>query len=392
MIRLFLAISISLVSLAAAKAEGVVSAITSAPIYPNGIVRDLRSGINIHLQSEQVRGIDFMNPAVAGYGLEAGGTLEIEMVSGFQRDPDIPLDDRTILLVAGAPQQGLPAAPFGLKVSEGDNPYTYVIRSKNGAAVPASELISLAPGARRDPIPQRGIKIIHIGRLKAFVSRGEFGVIEVRFKDVSGIVIRSGRGIVKFQEKPRPEVFPTNIPHDQRNHNWQRVPTSSVVGSGNNSLPIPLLLYAKNAGFDRDGLEGVGVISRQQVVKSGASLNKWTERFDAGLLLQDMDGNGVLELGKDEIIGGVRETLPDGAEGSQVVTPLVKDRPFLSRSTSNYNNRAAETVGGSIMQVVYVVGDKPGLYRLEFVLLEKPGSFASSDGSRFTYTIVAEDR
>jgi len=42
------------------------------------------------------------------------------------------------------------------------------------------------------------------------------------------------------------------------------------------------------------------------------------------------------------------------------------------------------------MQVVYVTGDKPGLYQLKFTLFEKPGDLNSIDGSSATYSIVAE--
>ena len=371
-------------------ADGLISSITSAPIYPNGIVTDLRSGLNIHLQSSAAQGIDFMDPAVPGYGFEAGGSLEVELISGFQRDPDIPLDDRTILLVAGTPQQGLPAEPLGLEVLEGDNPYTYVIRPKENFGIAANALLSVAPGAALDPIRQKGIKIIHIGRLKAFVSRGKTGVIEVRFKDSNGDVIKQGRGSVRFLNEPRPEIFPTNIPHDQRNHNWQRVGSSQIVGVAPNTIPISLILYSKNEGLERKGLLGAGVVSRMQLEAMNFRPTSLFHRFNGGLIIRDSNNNGRLEPGEDQIVGGIREIVPDQAQGNQVVTPVVNDKPFLSNPTAAYNERAAQTIGGAIMQVVYVAGNKPGRYRIEFILLERPGDLNSKDGSSFTYTVVVE--
>ena len=89
-------------------ADGIVSQVVSAPIFANGTVRDIPSGINIYLQTDNVRGLDFMNPAVIGYGIPPGGSMEVELVSGFERDPNVPLDSRSLLLTVGAPQQGLP--------------------------------------------------------------------------------------------------------------------------------------------------------------------------------------------------------------------------------------------------------------------------------------------
>ena len=200
-------------------ADGIVSTVTSAPIHPNGIVRDVRSGLNIHLQNDQFKGLDFMDPSVPGYGIPPGGRLEVELTTGFQRDPNIPLDDRSILLVVGTPQQGLPARALGLSVQEGRNQNTFVITSNNPDGARPDQLLSPAPGAASDPIRARGIKIVHVGRTRAFVSRGEKGSVAVRFLDRSGNLIAGGVGEVSFLPEPRPQVYPTNVPHDQRNHN-----------------------------------------------------------------------------------------------------------------------------------------------------------------------------
>jgi len=375
------------VNATAALADGIVSKVTSAPIFPNGIVRDVRAGINIFLQSETVQGDAFLNPQVLGYGIPDGGRMEVEMISGYQRDPEIPLDGRAIILVVGTPQQGLPAAISGLSIREGENQHTFVITPESGGAQ-AETLLSPAPGAAFDPVRQRGIKIIHIGRASAFVSRGEKGVVEVRIFDGDDNLLSSGRGEVKFLPEPLPQIYPTNIPHDQRNHDWQRVGVGKILGVASNTLPIPLLLFEKNEGLGNRGIFGAGVLSAPQLSEMNYTFPEALEQFTGGLILKDSDGNGLLDPVADTIIGGFSIEKPQGAAGDQVLTPLVSEKPFLSVSTGQYNPRAGAAIGGTIMQVVFIAGDTPGVYRLAFSLLREPGNPESGIGSSTTNTVI----
>ena len=220
-----------------ALAEGIVSVVVSSPIFANGTVRDIRSGINIYLQRDNARGLDFMDPEVIGYGIPPGGRMEVEMMEGFQRDPNVPLAQPSILLVAGTPQQGLPGRTAGYTVSQGKNENTFVIMPKTPDGLDAAGLKTTVPGASRDPIPQRGIKIVHVGMRMAFVSRGTSGKVEVRIYDGKDKIVNKGTGEMKFLTKPQPQIFPTNIPHDKRNHNWQRVAPGETVG-GTNTLQV----------------------------------------------------------------------------------------------------------------------------------------------------------
>ncbi|MEO0327749.1 MAG: hypothetical protein AAF217_04040 [Pseudomonadota bacterium] len=372
------------------RADGIVNSVISAPVHPNGLVRDMRSGINILLQRPDAMGESFLDPRVVGFGIPSGGRMEIEMVSGFERDPEIPLDEKTLILVTGTPQQGLPAKLTGLNVSQGGNENTYVITAEGNAGFAAEALLSPAPGAAFDPIRQRGIKIIHIGRTSAFISRGDKGEVSVRIFDASNAIVASGKAETLFYPYPRPMIFPTNIPHDQRNHNWQQVGPGQIVGASNNTLPLPLILFDRNRALENLGLIGVGVLSRVQAEELGYIIPKSLDRYSAGLILQDRDGDGLLNPVSDIIIGGMSVTAPDNANNFQVVTPLVSERPFLSVDTGRYNERAGKNVGGAIMQVVFIAGDLPGLYQINFALLENPGDFESEDGSDYTYTVVVE--
>lgn len=371
-------------------ADGVVSQIVSAPIFANGTVRDIPSGINIYLQTDNVRGLDFMNPDVIGYGIPPGGSLEVEMMSGFERNPNVPLDGKSLLLTVGAPQQGLPEKAGGHIISQGENPYTFVIKPTHKDGIIPERLESPAKGVAFDQVQQRGIKIIHIGRHFAFTSRGEKGVVEVRFKDRGGNVIARGSGEITFLAKPRPQIFPTNVTHDQRNHNWQRLKPGQVVGVAKGTLPMPFLLFDENEGVNNMGIFGAGVLSSQQLQNLGYKMPKELERYNGGLILKDRNGDGFLSPDIDIILGGIINETPEGASGYQVVTPLVKEKPFLSKPTIEFNKRAGEAFGGSIMQVVYIAGDKPGFYRMTFSLLEKLGDITSQDGSSVTYTVIVE--
>ena len=389
-LRIILALGIFLSVVSSAFADGIVSRVTSSPVFANGIVRDIRSGLNIHLQTDDALGLDFMNPEVIGYGVPPGGSLEVELTSGFQRDPEVPLDGSSILLTVGTPQQGLPEGRAGYKVREGENEHTFVIEPTGPDGMLPEALESPAPGVAFDQVQQRGIKIIHIGRNFAFVSRGETGTVEVRFKDSSGNVIARGQGAVDFLPEPTPRIYPTNVTHDQRNHNWQRLKPGQVVGVAKGTVPLPMLVFEKNEGFGKVGILGAGVLSSQQLAEMNFELPQSLARFNGGLILKDRNNDGVLNPATDVIIGGIVEEVPAGAVGHQVVTPLVRERPFLSKPTGEFSERAGKAFGGAIMQVVYIAGDKPGLYRPTFVLLERPGDLESPDGSSFTYTIVAE--
>ncbi len=111
---------------AGARADGIVSTIVNAPLSASGTVRDARVGINVYLQSEVAPGLEFMDPAVTGYGIAPGGRLEIELVEGFQRDWEVDLTQSAIMMVTGAPQQGLPGKAVGYTVGEGANENTFV--------------------------------------------------------------------------------------------------------------------------------------------------------------------------------------------------------------------------------------------------------------------------
>ena len=373
-----------------AAADGIVGRVVSAPIFANGTVRDIRSGINIYLQRGDAPDLDFHDPTVIGYGIPPGGRMEVEMVSGFQRDPNIPLAQPSILLTVGTPQQGLPGDVVGYTVSEGQNPNTFVITPNTPAGLDARKLISPAPGAARDAIRARGIKVIHVGLKLAFASRGNQGTVAVRIYDGGGKVQHQGTGTIDFLPSPIPQIFPTNIPHAKRNHNWQRVAPGQSVGGSDGTVPLAFLLFARNEGYGKKGLNGVGVLSTRELKTLDRTLPAALKRFTAGLILQDTNGDTLLDPATDRIIGGVTITAPSGAKGQQVTTPLVRGNLYLSVPTAAFDERAGAKLGGSILLLEFIAGDRKGQYRTTFTLLSDLNDITSPDGSSYAYTVVVE--
>ena len=91
--------ALTLTPSAIALADGIVATVVNSPLSAAGTVRGAHAGINIYLQSNQAKGIEFFDPKVPGYGIPAGGRIEIEMGKGFERDWDVPLSQAAIMLV-----------------------------------------------------------------------------------------------------------------------------------------------------------------------------------------------------------------------------------------------------------------------------------------------------
>ena len=238
-----------------AQADNIVSTIVNAPLSASGTVKDARAGINVYLQSAAAPGLEFMDPEVTGFGIAPGGRLEIEMAEGFERDWSVDLTQNAIMMVTGAPQQGLPGKAVGYTVGEGGNENTFVITPTGAQGLPAATLMSPAPGAKADPIRQRGLKVIHIGfQQSAFRNRGNRGRVKVRFLDSAGSVTQKGAAEIEFLSAPVAQVLPTSFPDKRRNHNWQRAAPGQILGQAPGTVPIVLMLYGRAQGLTGDEL------------------------------------------------------------------------------------------------------------------------------------------
>jgi len=190
-----------------ALAEGLVAKIVNAPLSATGTLAGARVGINVYLQSDAAMGDAFMNPEVIGYGIPEGGRIEIELAGDYERDWGVPLAQSSIMMVTGAPQQGLPGAAIGYTISEEDDENIFVITSTEGGALIAENIKSGAPGAANDRVRQRGIKVIHIGfQESAFDNAGTSGTVFVRIKDANGDVLNEGSASIDFLTKAQPQI------------------------------------------------------------------------------------------------------------------------------------------------------------------------------------------
>lgn len=382
----------------AARADGIVSTIVNAPLSATGTVKDARVGINVYLQNSTAPGIEFMDPEVVGYGIPKGGRLEIELGEGFERDWEVGLSQAAIMLVTGAPQQGLPGKAVGYAVTEGDSDNVFVIKPTGEAGLTAETLRSPAPGAKSDPIPQRGIKVIHIGfQQSAFFNRGGAGEVKVRILDADSKAVHRGNGKIAFVDRPVPQILPTNFPQGRRNHNWQRVKAGTVLGHGDGTVPVTLMLYGKAGGSDaaalyafKGGIAGAGVLSTQQLKASGYEKLAALARYNGGLIVRDSDGDGRLDPAKDQIIGGVIGKAPAGARGQELRSLERDGKPVLSQPTAEVAAKPGQRWGGAIMMLQFTAGNKAGKYRPTLALLSDPDDLSSGDGSSYTYTIVVE--
>jgi len=381
-----------------AAAEGIVAKIVSSPLSGTGVVQGAHVGINIYLQSDAAKGIEFMDPNVVGYGVAAGGRVEIELADGFERVASVPLTQKTMMVVAGAPQQGMPGKAVGYKVGEGANANTITITPTKEGGLPAEGLMSPAKGAKNDPVRQRGIKVFHVGLLVSpFVNRGVSGTVHVRFIDGAGKTTQSGSASLKFLAAPVPQVHPNNFPDKQRNHNWQVVKTGEIVGKNSATVPIPFMLYEQAKDLTpaamvkfKNGIVGAGVLSTQQLAATKFEKPAALARYNGGLIVRDVNGDGVLDPKVDQIIGGVIGSAPSGAKGQEIHSLNINGAMDLSRPSTAFNPKFGKVFGGAIGLLQFTAGDKPGLYRPTLALLSDPSNQSSPDGSSYTYTIVVK--
>ena len=377
--------------------SNIVSEVVNSPLSATGTVSGAEVGINVYLQSGSAEGMEFMDPKVPGYGIPSGGRIEIEMAEGFRRKPGVPLSQKAIMLVTGAPQQGLPGKVVGYRVTEGIEDNIFVIEPVSAAGLPAEKIMSPAPGSKADPIRNRGVKVFHVGFLQsAFISTGSAGVVKVRILDGAGKVVHEGKGKVNFLSSAVPQVLPNNFPDKRRNHNWQRVKSGDVLGVTPGTVPITANLYAKADVPPKEmvkfkqGIVGAGVLSTPQLNRMGYKRPQAIARYNGGLIVQDTNGDGELDPARDRIIGGVIASAPKGAKGQELRSMESGGKPVLSKPAAAYAPKPGKRFGGAIMQMRFTAGSKPGQYRPTLALLREPGDLNSGDGSRYTYTLVVE--
>jgi len=385
------------VALSPSAADGIVAKVVNSPLNSAGLVKEGYTALNVYLQKPEAEGIEFFNPEIPGFGIPAGGHIEVEMGGDFARDPAVAMDTGAVHMVSGTPQHGLSSKGLGYQSVEGENPNIFVVSAISPEGLPAEKLLPRATVEKLDPIPNIGLKVFHIGLSTiAFANRGARGSVAVRVVDGNGKVLASGQAEVDFWDTPRPQIHPNNFLHGGRNHNWQSVFSGETVGQATGTIPLTFMLFEKPTGTaeqirnSRAGIPGAGVLSSRQLAEMKFELPAAIARYDSGLIVRDTNGDNALDPRVDQIIGGVATDVPDGESDFEVRSLVQFEKPLLSQPTGVFSERAGERIGGAIMQVQFKTGMTKGKYRPTFALLEDPTDLSSGDGTAYTYTISAQ--
>ena len=371
-----------------ASADVIVARIVSAPLSADGLVKGAPTGINILLQKSDAMGGDFMDPMVVGYPLTPGG-IEIELSGDYARDPDVAIAQPTVMVLSGVPQQGMPGSALGYTVSEGKTPMTIKLTPTDPNGVAAEAV--MAPGGKNDPHRSKGIKVFHVGLFEsAFSNDGDSGTVSVRFLDADGNVVHEGSANVDFLDAPEPQVFINNFADGGRNHNWQSVSAGATLGSDAGTLPLAFVAYevpAPDAIGSKDGLIGIGVMSRSEIDATEAEVPSGLERYTDGLVLQDTKGDGRLSLDDDRIIGGVTVDAPEGAGDYELKSLIQHGARDLTRPSAAYHARFGPIFGGGVGLLQFTTGGAPGLYRPAIHLLRDPSDPTAGDSATAEWTV-----
>ena len=127
-----------------------------------------------------------------------------------------------------------------------------------------------------------------------------------------------------------------------------------------------------------------GVVSVSELAEAGFEMPEELSRYTGGLIIEDLNGDWILDPAEDRVIGGVMHGGPDGASGEDLRSAVRDGAATLSRPTTAFTPGAGRAFGGAILLVQYTVGDAPGHYRPTFALLADPDDLGSGDGSSYT--------
>lgn len=294
------------------------------------------------------------NPATPGLAMRAGDAIRVKLPTAFMRTDEVaikPHADANMVLTKGWPQAAVKL----------EGQYEIGFDGADHAMV-ARALTDIPADGANAP----GIKVIHVrGRTFKNPASGSYPV-RIEHVNAQGALQRVWNGTFKLlQDAPSARLAPSNfhLPPGT-NADYQ------TVGL-NQSLPHPmgLLLW----GAAGSALNSVGVAPRDLVRYP---------RFTGGLLVQDTNGDKVLDPSVDKVVGGIIGAAPEGAKGQAASSPIGEDgKPVLSGEA--VRNPAFPAAAGAgkpnpgLLLVAFRAGDKPGLYRPGFELL---------NGNRVTFT------
>lgn len=297
------------------------------------------------------------NPATPGLALKAGETLRLRLPAEFMRNEAAsikPDADTNLVLTKGWAQAAVKLAG------------QYRIGYDAAAhAMTVTATTDIAATGANAP----GIKVIHL-RGKTFLNPfpGDYAA-NVEHLGADGKVLDSWSGSIKvLEDAPKARLAPTNF-HLQpgTNSDFQKAAPGQVM-----THHLGLLLWGE-AGSP---LNGVGIAPRDL---------KRFPKYTGGLLVQDSNGDKVLDPATDKVVGGIIGAAPEGSKGQSATSPKGADgMPVLSGEVPR-NTAFPPAAGGGkpnpgLLPVEFRVGDKAGLYRPTFELI---------DGNSYQFTLEA---
>ena len=280
------------------------------------------------------------NPATPGLALRSGESLRLMMPAAFKRNTAVAISadtDANLVLTKGWPQGSVRLA----------GQYRVAYDAKDNAMT-----VSATQDVGTDGANAPGIKVIHL-RGRSFVNPfpGDYPV-SVTQAAADGKALAVWQGQLKvLDDAPSARLAPTNfhLPPGT-NGDFQKVAAGQAAPHA-----LGLLLW----GAQGSALNGVGIAPRDL-----ARFPKYT----GGLLVQDSNGDKVLDPAIDKVVGGIVGAAPQGATGQAAISPLGADgKPVLSGEVLR-NAAFPPAIGGGkpnpgLLAIQFKAGSLPGLYR-----------------------------
>jgi hypothetical protein len=235
------------------------------------------------------------NPSTPGVSLKAGETIRIRLPAAFKRNDQVAINpdaDTNMVFTKGWPQAGIKL--------QGQYRIGYDARSNSISAIALADIGTVGANAP-------GIKIIHL-RGRTFINPlpADYAVtVEHIGSDGKTLDVWSGSLKVK-KETPKARLAASNfhLPPGS-NGDFQKVAVGQVLPNR-----LGLLLWGE-AGAP---LNGVGIAPRDLT---------HFPRYTGGLLVQDANGDHVLDPAVDKVVGGIIGAAPDGATGQSATSPHI---------------------------------------------------------------------
>jgi hypothetical protein len=286
------------------------------------------------------------NPATPGLSMSAGDTIRLTLPGAFKRNEQVGVTsdaDTNLVLTKGWPQAAVKlAGQYVVGYDEKTNSMTLKAVKEIGLDGPN------APG----------IKTIHL-RARTFLNPvpGDYPVT-VQQVAADGALKAAWAGTIKvLPSAPSARLAPTNFHLTPgTNSDFQKTLPGQVMPQY-----LGLLLWG-DAGR---ALNHVGIAQRD--------LARFP-RYTGGLLVQDVNGDKVLDLSVDKVVGGIIGAAPEGAKGQSAASPSGSDgKPILSGEVLRSAAFPLAAAGGKpnpgLLVIQFRAGDKPGLYRPTFELI-----------------------